>query len=134
MGEIFKFSDKSKSIDLQHTSSHNREHDGGNGGGGNMLEVRVAKLEADVENIKINLSEARADIREITKNSSSIRTDVSTILQKLVDIDEKISNKAGKDFVETKVGDLKAWMLGILLLSIAMPVIMFLLNLYLKKP
>lgn len=110
------------------------EHDGGNGGGGNMLEVRVAKLEADVENIKINLSEARADIRELTKNSASTKTDVSTILQKLVDIDDKLSNKAGKDFVDVKAGELKTWMLGILLLSIAMPVIMFLLNLYSKKP
>lgn len=99
-----------------------------------MLEARVAKLEADVENIKINLSEARVDIRELTKNSSSIKTDVSTILQKLVDIDEKLTNKAGKDFVDVKVGGLKIWMLGILLLSIAMPVITFLLNLYLKKP
>ncbi|WP_259280246.1 hypothetical protein [Enterobacter roggenkampii] len=107
---------------------------GGNGGGGSMLEARVAKLEADVENIKTNLSEARVDIRELTKNSSSTKTDVSTILQKLVDIDEKLSNKAGKDFVDVKVGGLKIWMLGILLLSIAMPVITFLLNLYLKKP
>lgn len=98
-----------------------------------MLEARVAKLEADVENIKTNLMETRADIRDLTKNSASTKTDVSTILQKLVDIDEKLSNKAGKDFVDVKVGGLKIWMLGILLLSIAMPVISFLLNLYFKK-
>jgi len=109
-------------------------HGGGNGGGGNMLEARVARLEANVENIKVNLSEARADIRELTRNSSSTKSDASTILQKLVDIDEKLSNKAGKDFVDVKVGGLKIWMLGILLLSISMPVISFLLNLYLKKP
>lgn len=110
------------------------EHDGGNGGGGNMLEARVAKLEADVENIKVNLSEARMDIRELTKNSASIKTDISTALQKLKDIDEKLSTKASKDFVDSKAGDIKVWMLGLLLLSIAMPIIMFLLNLYLKKP
>ena len=110
------------------------EHDGGNGGGGNMLEARVAKLEADVENIKVNLSEARMDIRELTKSSASIKTDISTILQKLKDIDEKLSTKASKDFVDSKAGDIKVWMLGLLLLSIAMPIIMFLLNLYLKKP
>ncbi|EPN7096578.1 MULTISPECIES: hypothetical protein [Enterobacter cloacae complex] len=114
------------------TSSIQRR-DGG-GGGDDMLEARVAKLEADVENIKTNLSEARTDIRELTKNSSDTKTDVSTILQKLVDIDEKLSSKAGKDFVDVKVSSLKIWMLGILLLSIAMPVISFLLNLYLKKP
>ncbi|AFM60259.1 TPA: hypothetical protein N5N95_000723 [Enterobacter bugandensis] len=110
------------------------EHDGGNGGGGNMLEARVAKLEADVENIKVNLSEARMDIRELTKSSASIKTDISTVLQKLKDIDEKLSTKASKDFVDSKAGDIKVWMLGLLLLSIAMPIIMFLLNLYLKKP
>ncbi|OAE43152.1 hypothetical protein A7J58_02605 [Enterobacter cloacae] len=110
------------------------EHDGGNGGGGNMLEARVAKLEADVENIKVNLSEARMDIRELTKSSASIKTDISTALQKLKDIDEKLSSKASKDFVDSKAGDIKVWMLGLLLLSIAMPIIMFLLNLYLKKP
>jgi hypothetical protein len=102
----------------------NTGYDGG-GGGGDMLEVRVAKLEADVENIKTNLSEARTDIRELTKNSSATKTDVSTILQKLIDIDDKLSNKAGKDFVDVKVSGLKIWMLLILLLSIAMPVISF---------
>ncbi|MCE1480447.1 hypothetical protein LWU78_10800 [Enterobacter hormaechei] len=110
------------------------EHDGGNGGGGNMLEARVAKLEADVENIKVNLSEARMDIRELTKSSAFIKTDISTALQKLKNIDEKLSSKASKDFVDSKAGDIKVWMLGLLLLSIAMPIIMFLLNLYLKKP
>lgn len=112
---------------------HTLRHSGGDGGGDGM-QVRVAKLEADVENIKVNLSEARADIRELTKNSASTSADVSTILQKLVDIDEKITGKAGKDFVDSQVSGLKVWMLGILLLSIAMPVITLLVNLYMKKP
>ncbi|WNT08953.1 hypothetical protein [Citrobacter freundii] len=107
---------------------------GKGGGGGNMLEARVAKLEADVENIKTNLSEARLDIRGLVSTSSATKTDVSTILQKLVDIDEKITGKAGKDFVNSQVSALKVWMLGILLLSIAMPVITLLINLYMKKP
>lgn len=109
-------------------------HDrGGSDGGDNMLEARVAKLEADVENIKVNLAEARSDIRDLKTTTTETSKDVGVILQKLIDIDEKISNKAGKDFVDSKTGEIKVWMLGILLLSIAMPVIMFLLNLYLKK-
>lgn len=99
-----------------------------------MLEVRVAKLEANVEDIKANLAEARSDIRGLVSTTSATKTDVSTILQKLVDIDEKLTNKAGKDFVDSKVSSLKAWMLGILFLSIAMPVITLLVNLYMKKP
>lgn len=117
------------------TNPHNLFKDGGSSGGGDdMLEARVAKLEADVENIKTNLAETRMDVRELTKSTSSIRTDVSTMLQKLVDIDEKLSSKVSKDFVEVKIGNLKSWMLGILLLSIAMPVITLLVNLYMKKP
>ncbi|HHH0255254.1 hypothetical protein WFQ12_21900 [Yersinia enterocolitica] len=106
----------------------------GGGGGDDMIEARVAKLEADVENIKTNLSEARSDIRDLKITAAETGKDVGIILQKLVDIDEKVSNKAGKDFVNSKVGEIKVWMLGVLLLSIAMPIIMFLLNLYLKKP
>ncbi len=113
---------------------HNSYSEGNGGGGGSMIEARVAKLEADVENIKINLTEARADIRGLINTSSLTKTDISTILQKLVDIDEKISGKAGKDFVDSQVSGLKVWMLGILLLSIAMPVITLLVNLYMKKP
>jgi len=57
-------------IDSSSTGEHTPKHGNGNGGGGSMLEIRVAKLEADVENIKINLAEARADIRELTSHTS----------------------------------------------------------------
>lgn len=135
MGSITKITKYSKASHLadRDTSPHYNDHDGGDGGGG-MLEVRVAKLEANVEDIKANLAEARSDIRGLVSTTSATKTDVSTILQKLVDIDEKLTNKAGKDFVDSKVSSLKAWMLGILLLSIAMPVITLLVNLYMKKP
>lgn len=122
-----------ENIEQNPKPNHNSISEGSGGGGGNMLEARVAKLEADVENIKINLSEARSDIRGLVNTSSATKTDVSTILQKLVDIDDKISGKAGKDFVDSQVSALKVWMLGILLLSIAMPVITLLINLYMKK-
>lgn len=112
---------------------HNFEN-GGGGGGDNMLEARVAKLESDVENIKANLSEARADIRELTKLANVTNTNTVSILEKIVFIEEKISTKAGRDFLDTKIGELKVWILGLLLLSIAMPIITFLINLYLKKP
>ncbi|MCS5751985.1 hypothetical protein LNO16_24085 [Klebsiella quasipneumoniae subsp. quasipneumoniae] len=123
-----------RAVDPTINHPHDLSNTDGGDGGGNMLEARVAKLEADVENIKVNLSEARADIRELTKNSASTSANVSTVLQKLVDIDEKITGKAGKDFVDSQVSGLKVWMLGILLLSIAMPVITLLVNLYMKKP
>lgn len=134
MGQVFQLKQKKRPVESDINSDHNHHYGSGGGGGNDMFEARVAKLEADVENIKTNLSEAREDIRELTKNSASTKTDVSIILQKLVDIDEKLSNKAGKDFVEKEVNSMKAWLLGIVLLSFAMPLITFLLNLYLKKP
>lgn len=69
------------------------KHGGGGSGGGEMLEVRVAKLESNVEDIKANLSEARADIRDLRNMSSSTCRDVAVILQKQIDIDEKLSKK-----------------------------------------
>lgn len=71
----------------------NTGYDGGSGGGGNMLEVRVAKLEANVEDIKANLAEARSDIRDLRNSSADTKRDVAVILQKQVDIDEKLSKK-----------------------------------------
>ncbi len=55
--------------------------------------LRVAKLEANVEDIKANLAEARADIRELRKTSADTSRDVAVILQKQIDIDEKLSKK-----------------------------------------
>ncbi|EMT0828644.1 hypothetical protein WMC13_004610 [Salmonella enterica] len=57
------------------------------------LEVRVAKLEANVEDIKANLAEARSDIRDLRNSSADTKRDVAVILQKQVDIDEKLSKK-----------------------------------------
>ncbi|HGE8163232.1 TPA: hypothetical protein ACGD1P_003388 [Salmonella enterica] len=52
------------------------KHGGGGSGGGEMLEVRVAKLESNVEDIKANLSEARVDIRDLRNTSSGTSRDV----------------------------------------------------------
>lgn len=105
-----------------------------------MLETRVAKLEADVSNIRENLSEARADIRELKVDTAATKRDVAVILQKLIDIDSNLSRKPSEEAVDTKIASVqskvdgtKIWFLSILLLSVAMPIIMFLLNIYLQK-
>ncbi|MBF4186953.1 hypothetical protein I1S38_21545 [Serratia ureilytica] len=105
----------------------------GGGGGGDMLEPRVAKLEADVEHIKINMSEVRADVREIKASASDTQRDVAVILQKLVDIDSSLTKRPTADAMESKFNGMKLWFISILLLSIAMPVITLLVNLYMKK-
>ncbi|HFG4793923.1 TPA: hypothetical protein ACIVHZ_005000 [Salmonella enterica subsp. enterica serovar Thompson] len=125
--QLYPNQDISRTIGHQLADDAYSTHGGGNGGGGAMLEARVAKLEADVENIKTNLAEARSDIRELNKNYASIKTDVSVLLQKTVEIDTALSKKPTAD-------SLKVWFLTILLFSVAMPVITFLINLYIKKP
>lgn len=45
-------------------------YDGGSGGGGDM-ELRVAKLESDVEYIKRDISEIKDDIKDIKKDAKS---------------------------------------------------------------
>lgn len=77
---------------------------GGRGGGGNgMLEVRVAKLEANVEDIKANLAEVRADVRDLRNSSAQTSRDVAVILQKQVDIDEKLSKKPSLSEVNSAI-------------------------------
>ncbi|WP_446027846.1 hypothetical protein [Lelliottia amnigena] len=103
-------------------------------GGGDNMEKRLAVLEAEVAHIKNDISDIKIEQRTIAANAASASSDIKVVLQKLIDIDTNLSSKAGKDFVESTVSGMKVWLLGILLLSIAMPVISFLLSLYLKKP
>jgi len=131
--KISFFPNSKANLESTDDNHHNEEHGGGNGGGGSMLEARVAKLEADIEYIKRDISDIKTEQRTIVANTSTSSSDIKVVLQKLVDIDTSLTSKAGKDFVESVVSGMKVWMLGILLLSIAMPVITFLLNLYLKK-
>ncbi|WP_240431466.1 hypothetical protein [Pectobacterium parmentieri] len=75
----------------------------GGGGGDDMLEVRVAKLEANVEDIKANLAEARADIRILREASAQTSRDVAVILQKQLDVDEKLSKKPSVSEMTTAI-------------------------------
>ncbi|AYH12559.1 hypothetical protein C5E24_06655 [Pectobacterium parmentieri] len=68
-----------------------------------MLEVRVAKLEANVEDIKANLAEARADIRILREASAQTSRDVAVILQKQLDVDEKLSKKPSVSEMTTAI-------------------------------
>lgn len=43
----------------------------GNGGGGDDMQARVAKLESDIEHIKNTLKEIKEDVREIKRDTRS---------------------------------------------------------------
>jgi len=127
MGQVFHFAHPKDKLENDSNHTHTSKYGSGNGGGDDMLEIRVAKLEADVENIKVNLAEAREDIRELTKTTSATKTDVSVLLQKTTEIDAALAKRPTAD-------SMKVWFLTLLLFSVAMPVITLLINLYLKKP
>lgn len=52
---------------------------GGNGGGSDMIEVRVAKLETDVEYIKRDISEIKNDVKSIDSRLSAIENGIKSI-------------------------------------------------------
>ncbi|HAT2304003.1 TPA: hypothetical protein I8172_004934 [Citrobacter freundii] len=68
-----------------------------------MLGVQVAKLQSDVENIKSNLSETRADVSRLRESSADTARDVAVVLQKIVDVDEKLSKKPSNSEVQTLI-------------------------------
>ncbi len=75
----------------------------GGGGDGRLLGVQVAKLQSDVENIKSNLSETRADVSRLRESSADTARDVAVVLQKIVDVDEKLSKKPSNSEVQTLI-------------------------------
>ncbi|WP_228726158.1 hypothetical protein [Klebsiella pneumoniae] len=98
------------------SSTDSTSFNGGNGGGGNVIEARVAKLESDVENIKTNLAEARADIRDLRTSLDKTNRDVAVILQKQIDIDDKLSKKPSlsevQNAISSAVNKQIAWTVG----------------------
>ncbi|AWK42632.1 hypothetical protein [Photorhabdus laumondii] len=118
----------------------------GGGGGGDMLEARVARLESDVEHIKKSIDEIKLDFRDAKKDISATTKKLAEIepslLGKIQATELSLSNKVKSvelslsekiSTVDKRIDGTKVWFLSILVFSIAMPIIMFLLNLYLKK-
>ncbi|EPO1884235.1 hemolysin XhlA [Citrobacter freundii] len=58
---------------------HNPSYSDGNGGGGNMLEPRVAKLESDVSYIKRDIELLQKDVKSIDSRLSNIETSITTL-------------------------------------------------------
>ena len=55
------------------------KHSGGNGGGGNMYEARIARLVSDVEYIKRDISEIKNDVKSIDGRLSRIESGISSL-------------------------------------------------------
>lgn len=92
----------------------NHEHNGGDGGGGDM-ESRVAKLESDVSDIKTSVALLINKIDSVNDSLSDIKTSVgklptSEVVQcrfelvenKLTDLSDKVSKRPNEDKINTK--------------------------------
>jgi len=66
---------------LRTVKSYERAEDfgGGDGGGENMLEPRVAKLESDVSYIQRDIGLLQKDVKSIDSRLSNIETGISTM-------------------------------------------------------
>ncbi len=67
----------------------------GDGGDGFMLEVRVAKLESDVEHIKSTMQEIKDDVREIRRD---LRTDFRLLFGALITVALGLAGIMAKGF------------------------------------
>lgn len=87
---------------------YNRTGGGGNhGGGDDMLETRVAKLESDVSYIRRDIDELKLDVKSMSNN-------MTIALERLSSIKESLNNKPTTDAVDKKISDAKlAVLLGV---------------------
>ncbi|MFQ1680877.1 hypothetical protein ACK08B_13610 [Pantoea dispersa] len=94
-------------IEEQEGMPHNPSYGDGDGGGGSMLEARVAKLESDVSYIRRDVDELKADVKSIDRN-------MVTVLEKLESIKESLAKKPSTDTVDRKISEAKlAVLLGV---------------------
>ncbi len=71
--------------------------------GGDNMESRLAVLESDVAHIKVDITDIKVDNRKSSSDTADIKKDVAVILQKLVDIDDKLSKKPSNSEMTTAI-------------------------------
>lgn len=92
-----------KETELPHTPNHGS----GNGGGEDMLEPRVARLESDVSYIRRDIDELKSDVKTVSQN-------MIIALERLEAIKESLNKKPSTDAVDKKISEAKlAVLLGV---------------------
>lgn len=96
-----------ENIEQPPQTTHNYFNEGSGGGGGNMLEARVAKLESDVSYIRRDVDELRVDVKTISQN-------MAIAIERLDNIRTSLDKKPSTDTVDKKITDAKlAILLGV---------------------
>ncbi len=86
MGQLFQFISSQALVESSQDSAHNSSHDGGNGGGDDMLEPRVARLEANVAHIASDVTDIKADLRLSMADLSTLKVDLALAKRDVSDI------------------------------------------------
>ncbi|WP_369788504.1 hypothetical protein [Rouxiella sp. WC2420] len=96
MGQVFNFDSKTK-LDNTFSQEHTEEGfvNSKSGGGGGDMEIRIARLESDVEHIKNSIKEIKDDVREIKKDA---RTDFRLIFGALIAVALGLAGMMAKGF------------------------------------
>lgn len=82
-------------------------HGGGGDGGASMIEVRVAKLEADVEHIKTDVSELKLTMLKVEGTVGSIDKNLAVLIEKFTGLQESVDKKPSSDAMDKKISDAK---------------------------
>ncbi|MFG0516895.1 hemolysin XhlA [Kluyvera intermedia] len=78
LSQILSFPSKQPPIESEIKAPHTNRHGSGNGGGDDM-QGRVARLEADIEYIKRDIAEVKTDIKAIDSRLTTIETGIGSI-------------------------------------------------------
>ncbi len=107
-GSEYRSMAKRKNVDTySNRGQDNASYGGGNGGGGDMLEPRVARLESDVSYIRRDIDELKGDFKLVNQN-------MIIALERLESIKESLTKKPSTDTVDKKISDAKlAILLGV---------------------
>lgn len=84
-----------------------RHRGGGGGSGGDMLEPRVAKLEADVAHIKADVSELKLSMSKVGDTVGSIDKNLAVLIEKFSGLKESVDKKPSSDAMDKKISDAK---------------------------
>ncbi|MGC0994726.1 hypothetical protein [Pantoea agglomerans] len=106
MGVLINISTR-KPVEKEPEAPHTPIYGSGNGGGGDMLEPRIARLESDVSYIRRDIDELKSDVKSVSQS-------MIIALERLETIKESLNKKPSTDAVDKKISEAKlAVLLGV---------------------
>ncbi|MFU2145887.1 hypothetical protein ACM55O_06160 [Hafnia paralvei] len=106
MGEVFRFSREDTLVENLSKPPHTVKN--GDGGGNDMLEARVAKLEANVEHIASDTTDIKMNLRKTSSDVSDLKTELALTKRDTTDIKANTdANKANFEVLATRMKEVE---------------------------